>query len=329
MSQQFSTIARALAAAAAAALIAGCATPAGGSADAGAPQLAGAPARTPQEPRPPKVVNHTPFDHLTLAGVDKFGEYTSLALKITYTIQADGSLRPTTKDQEVFIDEHTPHADDYDCRPHGGGFNQRTTWFPDTGLFVAGGSLTALRDSAGQPRPLLGLTKGDRGIMGFTGPNARTSEYVYVPCVGAQRARAGFRTMGYVMPGDRLQLQPASANAKPVTLTIPAYPRPYVALEFADRQARAIAPANLVLLTVDLPRRRVVAQYQVTVAMQPQVSLADWLAMLPTQALPQDKPEMRAINDAAALYIDTCEPPNKPMDPCTNPHGQLPEILRK
>lgn len=177
--------------------------------------------------------------------------------------------------------------------------------------------------------PLLGLTKGDRGIMGFTGPKARTSEYLYVPCVGAQRARAGFRTMGYVMPGDRLQLQPASANAKPVTLTIPAYPRPYVALEFADRQARAIAPANMVLLTVDLPRRRVVAQYQVTVAMQPQVSLADWLVVLPTQALPQDKPEMRAINDAAARYIDTCEPPNKPMDPCTNPHGQLPEILRK
>ncbi|MBP7452104.1 MAG: hypothetical protein KA914_04835 [Ottowia sp.] len=328
MNRPLFTIAGALAAAATVALMAGCAaTPADGAAASAQP--AAAPARAGQDPKPPKVVNRTPFEYLTLTGVDKFGEYTSLALKITYAVQADGTLRPTTTDQELFIDEHTPHADDYDCRPHGGGFNQRTTFFSDTGVFVSGGSLTGLRDGKGAARPLLGLTEGDRGIMGVTGPGARETEYVYVPCVGSQRVHTGARTVGYVMPGDRLQVRPSARGAKPQTIVMPAHPRPYVALEFAGRKARAIAPANIVLLTVDVPRRRVVAQYQVTVAMQPQVSLADWLAVLPTEALSKDKAGLREVNQAVADYIETCIPPRKPMDPCTNPHGQLPEVLRR
>ena len=298
--------------------------------DVGDAGKAAAPAAVDQnpDPKPPKVVNLTPFENLTLSGVDQFGEYTSLALKITYAILPDGTLHAFTQDQEVFINENTPHTDDYACRPHGGGFNQRTTWFPDTGLFVQGGRLTALHTSAGKPRPLLQLTEGDRGIMGLTGPQARASEYVYVPCVGDKRVRAGARTVGYVMPGDRLQLRPSARGAKPFTLVMPAYPRPYAVLDFAGRTARAVVPAHIVLLTLDLPRRRVVAQYQITVAMTPQVAQARWLAVVPPETM-ADRPAGRELNEAAARYIEKCDPPNKPMDPCANPHGNLPAPLKR
>jgi hypothetical protein len=137
------------------------------------------------------------------------------------------------------------------------------------------------------------------------------------------------RTVGYLMPGDRLQLRPSARGAKSITLIVPEYPRPYVLLHFADRAARAVAPAHIVLLTVDMPRRRVVAQYQVTVAMKPQVSQVQWMSVLPPHALTQATARAREVNEAVARYILTCEPPNKPMDACTNPHGNLPQVLRR
>ncbi len=280
------------------------------------------------EPTPPQVGNAMPFPNLTLAGVDKFGEYTSLALKITYTIESNGTLRPVAAGQEPLINASTPHADDYDCRVHGGGYNQRTTWFADTGLFVHGGSLTALTQREGTARPLLALTRGDRGIMGLTGPQARETEYAYVPCVGENRVNAGVRTLGYVMPGDRLALRPSARGGKPFTVVMPDHPRPYVVLNYAGRKARAFVPASIVLLTVDVPRRRVVAQYQVTVAMTPQVAQAAWMALLPPQTPALRNAEGKAYNDAVERYLATCEAPNKPMDPCANPHGNLPPVLR-
>ena len=280
------------------------------------------------DPTPPQIGNALPFPNLTLTGVDKFGEYTSLALKITYTIESNGTLRPVAAGQEPFINASTPHGDDYDCRVHGGGFNQRTTWFADTGLFVRGGSLTALTQREGAARPLLALTRGDRGIMAVTGPQARESEYGYVPCVGEHRVDTGSRTLGYVTPGDRLALRPSARGGKPFTVVMPDHPRPYVVLSYAGRKARAFVPANIALLTVDVPRRRVVAQYQVTVAMTPQVAQAAWMAVLAPQTPALRSAEGKAYNDAVERYLATCEAPGKPMDPCANPHGNLPPVLR-
>jgi len=279
------------------------------------------------QPVPPKVENKTPFPNLTLTGVDKFGEYTSLALKITYAIADDGSLRAQTVGQEPILDEHTAQEDRYRCMPYGAGYNQLTTWFPDTGIFVSGAALAILKNQNGQPRPLEPMVAGDNGIMAVTGPHARELEYVYVPCVGERRVDKGVRTVEYVQPGDRLTLNPSGQDKQPVTLILPRYPRPFVWLEFSGRSARAIAPANLVLLTVDWPKRRVVAQYQLTVAMLPQVSDARWMALLPSQALAKD-PVLQRINDDIERYIETCPTPTKPMDTCTNPHGQLPESVR-
>ena len=279
------------------------------------------------KPVPPKVENKTPFPNVTLVGVDKFGEYTSLALKITYAIADDGSLQAQTAGQEPIIDEHTPQEDAYRCMPYGAGYNQLTTWFPDTGIFVFGAALTGLKSQDGKPRPLERMVAGDRGSMAVTGPHARELEYGYVPCVGERMVDEGVRTVGYVQPGDRLTLHPSGQGKQPVTLTLPLYPRPFIWLEFSGRSARAIAPANLVLLTVDWPKRRVVAQYQVTVAILPQVSDAIWMALPPSPALDKN-PVLQRINGDIERYIQTCPEPTKPMDTCTNPHGQLPDSLR-
>ena len=286
-----------------------------------------------QRVAPPRVENRTPFPHLTLTGVDKFGEYTSLALKMSYHIDEQGQLQLQRGDQEPLIDEHTPLEDDYRCQPHGAGFNQRTTWFPDTGIFVQGATLTQLADARGQRKPLLPMVAGDRGEVAVTGPQARELEYAYVPCVGPRRASAPVRTVGYVAPGDRLTLRPAPtgrAQRRPasVVLTLPQDFRPVLLLDFADRTQRAVVPARIVVFTVDWPARRAVAQYQATVAMQPQVESATWTMTLPPEMV-SDDPGMQQVNDAIRGYIKTCSPPTKPMDPCANPHGDLPAVLRR
>lgn len=275
--------------------------------------------------RPPQVQNLTPFPHLTLAGVDQFGEYTSLALKISYALQADGQLLPLRRGQEPMVDEHTPIEDNFECQPHGARFNQVTTWYPDTGVFVRGAQLSRVLNRAGQARPLLALEPREHGLMGAIGAHPDALVYAYVPCVGEHRVAQGMRSEGHLAPGDRLQLQ-TDAGAE-LSVVLPDYPRPVVWLDFADRAARAIAPAELVLLTVDVPRQRVVAQYQLTVAMRPPVREATWSAVLPSDAL-ADHPERQQINAAVADVIRRCEPSTRPMPSCTFPHQRLPELLQ-
>lgn len=280
------------------------------------------------DPRPPVVENLTPFPNLSLTGVDQFGEYSALGLKITYVLQDDGQLVPELEGQEPMIDEHTPTDQPYACKTYGARYNQTTTWFPDTGVFVRGARVTALLGREGQPRPLVALAEGDQGVMAVAGPQARALEYGYVPCVGAHRVEAGVRSVGHMEPGERLQLEVPKGQGGPQEVILPEHPRPVVWLDFAGRTARAIAPADLVLLTVDVPRRRVVAQYQLTVAMQPQVALARWTVVLPQAALARDA-ALQQVNQAVAELIAHCVPNTRPMGQCTNPHQHLPELLRR
>ena len=281
--------------------------------------------QTPASVRPPQVQNLTPFPHLTLAGVDQFGEYTSLALKISYALLPDGQLLPLRGEQEPMVDEHTPIEHNFECKSHGARFNQVTTWYPDTGLFVRGAQLAGVLDRAGQARSLLELHKREHGLMGEIGSHPQSLVYTYVPCVGEHRVEQGVRTEGYLAPGDRLQLQ--TDGGAELSVVLPDYPRPVVWLDFADRSARAIAPAELVLLTVDVPRQRVVAQYQLTVAMRPPVREATWSVVLPSAAL-TDHPEHQQINAAVADLISRCEPSTRPMPSCTFPHQRLPALLQ-
>ena len=298
-----------------AAVLAGCAAP-----SAPVPQ---------DEARPPhRVVNNTPLPHVTLTGIEKFGEYTSLVLKMTWVFDERGRMRLEEAAQEPIIDVRTPTDQETACKPHGAAFNQRTTWFPDTGLFLSGARWAGVKTAAGQPRPLVALSEGDGGVMSVAGAQAREIEYGYVPCVGERRVREGHRTVGYVAPGDWLEVLPAGAKA-PLRLQIPADPAPYVALRFAGRATQqALMPGRIVLLTLDVARRRLVLQYQATVAMRPQVAQATWDVTMPDPMLSKldgnGAQRQRAVKD----YLAACIAPNKPMDPCANPHGVFPAVLK-
>ncbi len=277
----------------------------------------------------PAVTNLTQmFPNVTLAAVDGFGEYTSLVLKITYRITPQGELEVLPKaEQEPVIDESITPADRMRCTAVGGAFNQFTTWFPDAAILVGGGSLLGLTDGQGTRRPLLKLIRTTEGLLIAAGPGTRDPEYAYAPCVGTQRVALGHRTEMYLNPGDRIRVRASGKGRSALTIRLPADPRPFVMFTFKGRNQRALAPANLVLLTLDLARGRAVAQYQLTIAMQPRVALAEWAVTVPAEALEGLPASARARQEAVRRYLDTCAPPLKPMDPCTNPHGVLPREL--
>lgn len=281
------------------------------------------------EARPPhRIVNNTPLPHVTLTGIDKFGEYTSLLLKMTWVFDERGRMRLEESAQEPTIGQHTPTDQETACLPHGAAFNQRTTWFPDTGLFLSGVRWVGIAAAGGQPRPLVALSEGDGGTMSVAGPQAREIEYGYVPCVGERRVREGHRTVGYVAPGDWLEVQPTGAKGT-LRLQIPPDPMPYVILRFAGRPTQqALVPGRIVLLTLDVARRRLVLQYQATAALRPQVAQATWDVTLPRQILARLEEKDARRQRAVKEYLAACIAPNKPMDPCANPHGAVPEALR-
>ena len=280
------------------------------------------PPRPPAKPTPPRVANRTGYPFITLVGVDQFGEYTSLGLKVTYAIDQHGALHALTSELEPMLGGDDAQSEDYDCKAYGGGFNQRTTWFPDTGVFVVGARVTALHDEHGKKRLLLPLAVGDHGIMAVSGPKARELEYGYVPCVGTQRARHGWRTLGYLEAGDRLSLRP-DRGGRALVLSLPREPRPYVWMHFADRDAQALVPARPVVVTIDWPKRRVVVQYQATVAMTPQVARATWY--LTEEGGGQGSPREAFI----AKHLRGCPATTRPMDPCANPHHEFPPTLQE
>ncbi|THT99892.1 hypothetical protein E9531_11190 [Lampropedia puyangensis] len=275
---------------------------------------------------PPQVLNLTPYPNLTLAGIDQFGEYTSLAMKITYLFDDEGQLTPTTAQQEGFIDESTPVQDDNRCMAHGGGYNQRTVFFPDTGVFVLGGTLHNVIAASGQQRNMRNLTNSDEGVMGYTGAAARVLEYVYVPCVGATRVAQGVRLNGFVNVGDRLVLKVPGEN-RPIVLHWPADPLPFVRLSYAQRANHALVPARVVVLSVDVPQRRVVAQYQATLPMVPVVQNAVWFSTLSWQRETLINAGIQHKVEQVTAYLNGCKPPQKPMDPCANPYGIAPPTL--
>lgn len=312
----------------ASAWLAGCANgpnahgTAGGSAPGQAPNT-GAAASAPFTP--PQVHNTTPFPDLGLTN-DDATEYVSLGLKITYQIDGQNRLRYLLEGQEKMIGTTHDAANDLRCTDIGGGFNQRTTFFPDTGIFTHGAALTGVRSARGQARPLQRLRAVEDGTMAVTGKPARDVEYAYMPCVGSTQVRAGVRTDGYLQPGDQLTLKPPGKNSKPVRLTLRPDVRPFVVLAYADGTSRAFVPARVVLMTVDWPRRRAVVQYQVTFPIAPQVAQAVWSGTVASGAA--SSPHLNAFNDAMRQYLDGCPAPTQPMDACGVPGRSMPQILR-
>lgn len=300
-----------------------------GATSASAATAAPADAPAPRQ-QPPAVENRTPFPDLSMADADDpvYGTYDAFRLKISYVIDAHGQLGIGAADPEPMLTGADDPAQDLRCTAHGAGFNQRTVWYPDTGIFVAGARLVAAQSGDGSPRPLLRMGSEAKGIVTATGPRARQAEYGYAPCVGSQRVRGGARTERYLNGGDRLSLRPDGGKGGVQTIVLPQDPRPFAMLMYEGRAQRAFVPAQLVLLTIDWPRRRAVGLYQITVPIQPVVASVHWSTTLPPFTIAQ-MPQMQAFNRAVSTYIATCPVPMKPRDPCANPNRPLPEILTR
>ena len=174
-------------------VLAGCAT---------APPQAPAPSQPQEQPRPqvpaqapadtpraePEVANLTPLPSLLLIGEDTAGRYYSMVAKATFTIEADGRLTLADQGGGQGGEPVAPHADMQDqsmsteCKPYGAVANQRTTWFPYTGVFVRGGTLVGAQ-ADGADAAIKTLTEHEGAQMLYTGKDADPTEYYYAPCV--------------------------------------------------------------------------------------------------------------------------------------------------
>ena len=266
--------------------------------------------------KPPEQRNYTGAPTLLLTGEDQWGAYYSVQTKLTYTYNAQGKLTPS-QDHEPMIDGDTPFDQDTRCSAHGGGLNQRTTWFPDTAVFVHKGSLSAIRTPQKERMPLLPLTVANRSQMRVVGENARNVEMAYVPCVGAQRVSAGHRTIGFAGLGSELEV--ATPSGKSLRLTLPTRPLPFLLLRY-HTGAMIPAPMRISLITVDTERKRVVLQFQTTALMKPAMRVIEWRLL--TEGEQPSKSETvqryRERTDATAKELAKCPAPLHPPEPCAS-----------
>lgn len=290
------------------------------------------------DPKAPRQRNQTRFPTIMLSGEDSFGAYWSIGMKTTYHFNAQGQLDLRVQDSEPMIDHTSPEESDMQCRAWGGGYNQRTVWFPDTAVFVAGGRLAGAGDGAARGkalalRPLLPTAGDSATLTAAADDKGREVEYARVACVGQQRVTRGWRTDSFLKPGDTLRIQPA--RGKPITLRLPTDNLPYALLNYgpagqAVPQPLAAVPLRIVLATVDVPRRRVVLQWQATAAQTPSIQDVAWSITVPAQeakALPQQQQNfVRQLNQ----HLLACPAPATPVsNACATPDRALaPEVIK-
>jgi hypothetical protein len=260
----------------------------------------------------PEVANLTPLASQLFTGHDQAGAYYSLDAKATFAIDAPGKLRLL----DLRSGEPVPGAADMQgetmstaCKPFGAVANQRTTWFPYTGVFVRGGTLAAV-SSRGGNIGIKSLSARNDGAMIYTGHDADETEFFYAPCVGAQRVTHGWRTQRYIPDGALLRVRTDAGTR--VDLQLPQRFVPYVLLRYRSGAVIPV-PTRMVLATVDLSSRRVVLQYQSTFA----------------AAVPIRKIEMRLITpgglpssgETAARYQERTQAMLQDLAACPPPHA--------
>jgi hypothetical protein len=282
-----------------------------------APSVQAAPVAPP--PAFPERKNHTPFPSVMVVGIDHWGEYYAVGLKQTYRFDTTGKVRLDLDHQEETISHTASPERDFDCTPTGSGFNQRTAWFPDTGIFVHGGSLQSVSARDGRRKTLVPLTMVNRSSMVAHGKDARSVEMGYVPCVGNQRVAKGVRSIGFVELGSRIEVRDATGKMRALTLPV----RPLSAVQVRYHMGAIVTvPLRIVLLTIDMEKRRIVLQLQATLPVAPPVRLIEWLTLIePTKPVDGEKGE--AFGRLVKEFEDNlaqCPPPVKPIDPCSAPH---------
>ena len=273
---------------------------------------------------PPAVVaeylSYAPFKSFLMTAEDAAGAYYSVAAKASFAIKADASLSLIESGGEPTIGSDTANATDFDCMAHGGGYNQRTAWFPYTALFVHGGSLEKVTGANGAARVqrVLSIDAEDGSVV-YRGADARDTEYSFVPCVGAQRAAPGVRLDTYLGGDDRLMLR--KGNGERLRLRLPQPFAPFVLARYQDG-ATIPVPMRIVVASVDLAERRVVLQLQTTIAMSPPIRTLELHAALKQGEPGEGESPARYRERTSALLADlaACAPPLvQAIEPCANP----------
>ena len=266
----------------------------------------------------PQVIpeNLTSLGMAMWAGEDSFGDYYSITTKISFEYKADGSMQRAEKSEPV-ISGADDAARDRDCTEKGGGFNQRTTWFPDTAIFVHGGTLASV-SAGGGALTLHALTKRADGSMIYDGKGARKVEYAFVPCVGRQRAKQGHRLNGF-LPRDAV-VNVLDAKNKPIKLTLPQPNEPYLLLRY-HAGAMIPVPMRAVVVSVDMVAQRLTVQYQSTFPQEPPLRKVELRAVFASDGAHEGETEARFKERTAATLQDLqqCATPTKPMEPCATP----------
>ncbi len=264
--------------------------------------------------------NHSGSPTLLLTGSDQWGHYFSAGLKMTYLQTREGIWQIDTATPEPMIDVMDDPADDVRCGIKGGSWNQRTTWFPDTAIFVRGGALTAMTRPDGAAIPLLPMVVVDRDYLAVPAgaPDSRQPEMAYAPCVGEFRVENGHRTIGYVSLGATLSMR--DANGAVQRITLPTRPLPHLLLRYQEG-ALIPVPMRVVVATIDLTRRRMVLQFQATVPAQPAIRVIEWRA-LPETDQPSHGESLARYRErtiATSQDLAQCPAPKRPFEPCASP----------
>ncbi|WP_263139604.1 hypothetical protein [Pseudomonas sp. RIT-PI-AD] len=266
----------------------------------------------------PEQTNYTPFAFVLLQAQDSSGSYWSTFTKLTYDIDADGTLTLADVGEPPLKASDDP-AQDRSCQPHGGGENQRTSWFPYTGLFVRGGEVLAVKDARGAARPLRSLSADSEGRMKYAGPHAREPEYTFVPCVGAHRVDQGHRLDSYLPDGARLRLKAEDGRIQ--TLALPSPDQPFLMLRYKSGAVIPV-PMRPVLVSVDLQARRLVVQYQSTFSANGKLREIEYrfVTALGEPSEGESAAHYRQRTDALVGDLRQCPPPTLlPRESCGDP----------
>lgn len=262
---------------------------------------------------------HGPYRAYMMTAEDAAGAYYSVGAKLTFSLESDGTLVPELGDAEPTITGATDESTDFECLEHGGGYNQRTAWFPYTAMFVRGGTLERVRSAEGGVRKLRAMSKEEDGSVKYMGDSARAIEYSFVPCVGRHRVDPGLRLDSYMDGSDRLLLR--LDNGKQMNLRLP---QPFVPFVLARYQNGAMipVPVRIVLASIDLVDRRVVLQLQSTVAMSPPVRKLELRAVMKDTEPAADETAARFRERTRAVLDDLARcarPVDQAIEPCADP----------
>jgi hypothetical protein len=204
------------------------------------------------------------------------------------------------------------------CKPYGAVANQRTTWFPYTGVFVRGGTLAGAR-AGNQALATKVLTEHEGAQMLYSGKDADATEYYYAPCVGAQRVARGWRLDRYLPDGGQLRVR--ADNGRILNLQVPKPFAPFVLVRYQSG-AMIPVPMRTVLATVDLAERRVVLQFQGTYAVEPAIRKMELRLIVPGSRPSEGETAARHAERTQAQLRDlaACAPPRgHAIEPCANP----------